>query len=319
MVKQLMYLAGLAVAIVLVSCDSTTDPADPGVITPPGAPTELMATSIDSGTIRIRWTAADTGVAATGFIVVVEEDGSNNPQELPISDGSTRTINISNLTNATVYNFTVYALNDTARSGQSPTIRWAPANRYTTDIRLYETSSSMGSGLMLPNTAGLTIGQGGMWDLCLDTRGEIFDIGSPRLSSYTDEQMPPEFPNGDVARETLIGKTWTNVTSLDDIYESADLTQETLEEKLITFNDADAAGSAFAFVVKTSSGNYAKVMVTAVDGKILQGTADDRYIDLVVSYQSGADVPYAVISKGTSNKYSKKLGGVIETTVKKAF
>lgn len=312
-----MYLAGLAVALVLVSCETTTSPTDP-VKTAPGAPTELMATSIDSGTIRIRWVAADTGATATGFIVVVEEDGSNNPQELPVGSASS-TINVSNLTTGTVYNFTVYAVNDTARSGQSPTIKWAPASRYTANIRLYETESDMGSGLMMPNTAGLTIGQGGMWDLCLDTRGEVYDIGSPRNSSYTDEQMPPEFPNGDVARETLIGKVWENVTSLDDIYESADLTQETLLEKLLTFNDADASGSAFAFVVKTSSGNFAKVMVTAAGGKLLQGTAPDRYIDLVVSYQSGVDVPYAVVSKENTGKYSKKIGGVIDSNVKKSF
>ena len=319
MVKQLMYLAGLAVALVLVSCESTTDPADPQPPVAPGAPTELMATSINETTIRIQWAAADTGAAATGFIVVVEEEGSNNPQELPISNGATRVVNISQLTDGTVYDFTVYALNDTARSTPSPTISWAPAGRFTADIRMYETESSMGSGVQLPNNAGLTIGEGGSWDLALDTRGETFDIGSPGLSSYTDESTPPEFPNGEPARATLIGKVWTDVTSLDDIFESADLSQETLEEKLLNFDQANGTGSQFAFVVRTTSGNYAKVLVKATDGKLLQGTTPDRYIDLEVSYQSGANVPYALKQKVVVSKYTKKIDGVIDTNVKKNF
>ncbi len=319
MTKQfLMLLAAFATVAVLTSCDSTTDPGDP-VVTAPDAPTELMATSTSSTSVSVKWTAATSGQAATGYIVKVEEVGSGSPQELEIDNPNTVIVDISGLVEGTVYEFTAYAVNDTARSGPSPTIKWSPASRHNTVMRLYETDSDMGSGIELPNTAGLTISQGGMWDVCLDTRDELFDIGSPTLSSYTDEKLQPEFPNGDVARVTLFGKVWTDVASLDDVFESADLTNETLQEKLLRFNTADSTGKQFAFVVKTAAGHFAKVLVKAADGKLLQGTAPDRYVELEVSYQNGNDVPYAVIAKSTQNKFTKKINGVIETNVKKAF
>ena len=100
-----------------------------------------------------------------------------------------------------------------------------------------------------------------------------------------------------MARVTLLGKVWPNVSSLDEVYESVDLTSGTLEEALYNFNAQDAAGAPFAFVVKTENGNFAKVLVKATGGSLLQGTAPDRYVDLEISYQSGVDVPYAVKAK----------------------
>ena len=231
-------------------------------------------------------------------------------QDLNVSGANTVQAAISNLNEGEVYSFTVRALNDTARSTPTATIMWAPAQRVTAQLRLYETSSSMGSGIMLPDQAGLTISDGGMWDICLDTRDDLFDIGSPTVSSYTSDEAQPKFPNGDVARVTMIGKTWTDVTSLDQVFESADLTQENLVETLIRFNQADAEGKPFAFVVKTQAGNYAKVLVKVNNGSLLQGTSPDRYVDLEVSYQSVIDVPYAGVDRTKWTQKKSAIGTV---------
>jgi len=307
MKNMLILAASLALVLVLTSCEESTTPNEPPVA--PNAPTDLMATSIDNETVGLKWTAPSGGQTPTGYVITIVDE-SNSSVDLSVSSATANSALVNGLDEGEVYSFTVRAVNDTAKSAPTATIMWSPASRITTMLRLYETASTMGSGILMPSTAGLTIGQGGQWDLCLDTRDDLYDIGSPTKSSYTSDEAQPKFPNGDVARVTMLGKAWTNVASLDNIYESADLTQEALSETLIRFNQADADGKPFAFVVKTQSGNFAKVLVKAAGGKILQGTTPDRYVDLEISYQSVINVPYAGIDR-TRWSSKKNQGGTI--------
>ena len=312
-----LKLAGLVVALAFVATacnENTNDPADPVA---PAAPTALMATSVNESTVGLKWTPNTTGATITGFEVTIQEEGVVTTSTVTFA-ASTSAGDVSGLTEGKVYNFTVRALNSTAKSDPSNTMKWAPAKRYITNLRLYETDSPSGSGIQLPDLAGLVIASGGLWDLCLDTRGGSFDIGSPTKSSYTNEDPQPKFPNGDLARVTLLGKTYTDVVTLEDIYESVDLiTAGTLQEALINFNTADTEGKAFAFVLKTAAGNFAKVLVKKSNGRLLQGTTPNRYVDLEISYQSGANIPYATVDNTPVNPFSKKIDGTIYTNVKK--
>lgn len=314
--KSLWLVALTAATLFMTACEDT--PTDPELVAP-DAPTAIMATSKNETTISVKWTKATTGEAATGFVLVIADDGGANAQSLDISNPATTNVDVSGLTEGKVYQMYVYAVNDTAKSSPTATIKWAPAKRYTTNLRLYETASDQGSGIEFPSTAGLTISEGGRWDICLDSRNESYDIGSPALSSYTDDAG--KFPNGQQARATAIGKVWQNVASLDDIYEAValnDAQNGTIEEKLLNFNTANTNGQQFAFVVKTAAGNFAKVLVKANGGKLLQGTAPDRYVDLEISYQSGLNIPYAITARSESSPWTKKTGVVVETNVKKA-
>lgn len=314
--KSLWLVALTAATLFMTACEDT--PTDPQAVAP-DAPTGIMATSASETEIFVKWTKATTGQAPTGYVIVVADDGGANAEELDINDPATTNLKITNLTEGKVYQFYVYAVNDTAKSSPTATIKWAPAKRYKTNLRLYETDSDQGSGIEFPSTAGLTISEGGRWDLCLDTRNASYDIGSPALSSYTDDAG--KFPNGQQARVTAIGKLWQNVASLDDIYEAValnDAQNGTIEQKLLNFNTADTKGESFAFVVKTAAGNFAKVFVKSNGGRLLQGTAPNRYVDLEISYQSGANIPYAVTARSESSPFTKKTGEVVETNVKKA-
>ena len=309
----LLFALSIALVLTLTSCEEeTTNPPEPPVA--PNAPTDLMATSIDAQTVKLKWTAPAAGQTPTGYVIsIVDENDAKIDRS--VSGAATTTAAIDGLTEGMIYEFTVRAVNDTARSAPTSTIMWSPATRTTTTLLLYETASDLGSGIELPSDAGLTIATGGRWDLCLDTRDELFDIGSPRVSSYTNTENPPKFPNGETARLTLIGLAWTDVASLDDIYESADLVTVSggtgsLTETLIRFNDANTQGKPFAFVVKTENGNFAKVLVKASGGKLLQGTAPDRYVELEVSYQSEIDVPYAGVDQ-TRWTTKKHAGGTV--------
>jgi hypothetical protein len=303
----------LAAMLLVVACnENTTTPTD----TPPEAPSGLMATSIDSETIGLKWTAPATGQTPTGYEIVYKAQGTST--EYTAEVGTSTEQAIAGLTEGTVYDIWVVAVNGTAKSSSSASVKWSPAKRLITNLRLYETASALGSGIDLPDLAGLTIEAGGLWDLCLDTRGGSFDIGSPTKSSYTTDELVPKFPNGDPARVTMVGKTYTNCTDLNLVYESADLaTVGTLQEALINFNAAHTAGQPFAFVVKTADGHFAKVRVRANGGQLLQGTADNRYVDLEISYQSGANIPYAKIDQATGNPSKKVYGNTTVSSFKK--
>ncbi len=308
--KNIWLMLALATAlVVLPACESETTPTDP-VETKPVAPTALMATSLDADKIALKWTIADD-TARKGYVITVKNMTTNQSNDMTVADEASTNMSISGLTEGVVYSFTVRAINVTVESDPSPTIMWSPAKRFVTNLKLYETESEQGSGIQLPSTAGLTVAAGDKWDICLDTRDESFDIGSPTVSSYTDSTGTKFIKGGLPARVTLLGKVWGNVASLDEVYESVDLTSETLEESLYNFNAQNTAGAPFAFVVKTESGNFAKVLVKAVGGKLLQGTAPDRFVELEVSYQSGADVPYAVTAKQDGPKWKKVNNSVI--------
>jgi hypothetical protein len=315
--KSLWLTALTAASLFMVACEDT--PTDPELVAP-NAPTAIMATSRSATAISVKWTAATTGEAATGYVLVVAEDGGANAQELTISSATTTNVDVTSLTEGKVYQMYVMAVNDTVRSTASPTIKWAPAQRHTANLRIYETDSDQGSGIELPSTAGLTISEGGRWDICLDTRDGSYDIASPTLSSYTSDEANPKFPNGDLARVTGFGKLWQNVASLDQVYEAValnDAQNGPIEPKLLNFNTADTKGESFAFVVKTAAGNFAKVFVKSTGGRLLQGTAPNRYLELEVSFQSGVGIPYAIVAPSETSPYSKKSGNMIESNIKK--
>lgn len=303
MVKSMLKINALLLAlfaVVMVGCNTNEDPVNPG--TTPNPPTALMATSVNATTVGLKWTAPSNPAATSYEVTATPTNGGASV----VKTFTTTSGSVDGLVANTEYTFTVKSLNGTSKSTTGAVIKWAGAARYTTNITLYETASGNGSGMTFPNTAGLRIAQGGQWDICLDTRGGVYDIGSPAMMSYTDSTG--KFPNGDRPRATLIGKQWVNTASLDNIYESVDLSQaDALSESRITFTSADAAGAPFAFVVKTVSGNFAKVLVKASNGKLLQGTSPNRYVDLEVSYQSGANLPYALKNILPGTPGTKKL------------
>lgn len=323
MVKSMLKINALLLAlfaVVMVGCNTNEDPVNPG--TTPNPPTALMATSVNTTTVGLKWTAPSNPAATSYEVTATPTNGGTSVvKEFTTTSGS-----VNGLVANTEYTFTVKSLNGTAKSTTGAVIKWAGAARYTTNILLYETLSSNGSGLEFPDMANLKVSEGARWDICLDTRDQnttpptpSFDIGSPTKSSYTDDAG--KFLNGGAqARTTLIGKVWPNVSSLDNVYESVDLGQAgALSEALINFNQADASGTPFAFVVKTASGNFAKVLVKASNGKLLQGSGTNRYVELEVSYQSGASLPYALKGNVVVAPFKRPVdGGFVETNFKKA-
>jgi len=284
MFKYKSLLAAMTlVALIMIGCnENTTDVAD----TAPSAPTGMMATSLGADKIAVMWTSPTAGtftsyklqLTATGVDTTFTVDKAVNAYEL------------SGLTEGTIYKFSLKSVNGTAMSATAATISWSPASRFTTiggnEIRLYETSASKGSGLRLYNSTTktpevLSISSGDNWDIGIFNRDlpDSLDTGSPGALNLTINKP----------RATLIGKIYNNVNSLDEIYEAADLT--VLAAGAYTLPNVATGG--IAFVVKTADGNFAKILVKSNGGKILQGTAPDRYVAVEFSYQMVAGVPHA--------------------------
>lgn len=296
MFKKISILAALFIALFAFNaCDEviTPDPDKPDAIV------LLQATSINSTTVGLRVTGSpsETDALFDGYYLKI------TPGTFPEEKITNKNLHqVTGLVEGTEYTFAVYAKFTNGEKSSDVTIRWSPATRYdVTDIRVYEYDSNRGSGLTLQGDGGipqtLTIARADEWDICLDTREGIYDIGSPVASAYTDNSGKFK-ANGKTARDLYVYNVFEDYNDLDDLFDSKAIDGYTPSQKVYPFTSRTAG---FIMSVKTfsgaGSGYFAKVLVKAANGKILQGTAPDRYVQLAVSYQKVVGVPYATFGR----------------------
>jgi len=292
--KLKVFLAIMLLGLFILSAcsDNTTTPVSGEK---PLAPSGLQATSIDSGSIKIKWQAStsESNALWAGYVLTyVGDDGSNSVQTT-LTAGKNPYL-ITGLTEGVIYTITIKAKLTNGETSDLIVVKWSPASRFDTDgfgdpIQVYEFASIYGSGLQLFNAS-----EGGPqvrktnskdnWDLGLDTRsGTIFGsatqitfgTGSPAITEISDA-IP--------------------ATGLNEIFDSKALDQKTFSEKTI-----DLANQSTGFVIvarskqASSSWNYAKIFVEKGLNGFLQGSGSDRYIKCYISYQKKAGVPYAKI------------------------
>jgi hypothetical protein len=295
--------AALLAGVFLLGCEETTTPQEPTTQSPPQPPSNLQALSVNDSIVRLKWTPSPSESNANfGFYRLRIYDDAAGRLVGTLRLGTQSPVDITGLSSGTVYRFELYAVwrdttRDTAQSLTAAVVRWAPATRYTTlpdgsPIRLYETASSLPSGLDFEGPDGkprtLTVAQANEWDLCLDTRGGSWDIGSPGMSSYTIAN--PRRTLLDTAR--LRQQRYLAVDSLNQVFETEAFGSTTLAEALVNFNNQRRG---FILVLRTQDGNWAKVFVKAdAQGNILRGTEPNRYVELEISYQKQPNVPYAL-------------------------
>lgn len=283
--KSLLAAATL-VALIMVGCNENTTTVD----TPPNPISGLMATSINESTVRLKWTAP-TG-SYSSYIIRYNSTASDSMKVTAPS--GTEMLDISSLTSGTVYTFTVTSLNSDNLESTTKSMKWAGAMRFATyksglPIRLYENSSSKGSGLQLYDDVtgepkNLKVDAGDFWDIGIDNKGLTDSLysGSPTQLTginFTTSRL-----------STFIGKDYSGIDSLNQVFESSDLVATT--DDAIRYPNLSPKG--FVFVVKTANGNYAKVFIKPnANGEILQGTPGDRYVEVEISYQKIKAVPHA--------------------------
>ncbi len=286
-------LAALAI-LILVACDGGTGPGT--TVTVPAAVDSLQATSINQTTVRLRWRASATA-AVTGYRVTIVNTASG--ATIGTTNTTSTLFDVTGLTAGTVYAFRIQSRTaDTVSVARE--IRWSPAVRVTTmqggAIRIYETASGFGSGLGIQGgtALNLTIARATEWDLGIATRSaDTLLFGSPGGLGYAAL-------SGRMSNDTRTGDNlYLNVDSLNQVFD----TQIQMGAPGAFTIPLRTITRGFVLAFQTRAGNFGKVFVKSANGVILQGTAPNRYIEVEISYQPVANVPYAVTpSSGTIAK-----------------
>ncbi len=284
---------------------------------PPAQVAWLRASSISDRTVRLKWdTPADADPGLTLITVEWKAVGASESGSLELAP-ATREVDIVEIQPGVMYDFTLRAHRGASASAPA-TIRYAAAARFTHDrldpaatLRMYEKTSSHGAGLVLdPHRGGpYNIGVGqpdpkvqlGMY--VMTGNGEDSVIVGPAYSFVEFKHVDSFDPNVYISQMS---------------YDVKDLDSWMMERPLNSYIATDYGNvSAFIFpAISTSLSHgfvlrtglegeyhYARVLVKNVNGRILQGEAPNRYIEVEVSYQEKANIPFA---KGSG----ERRGGV---------
>lgn len=303
MFRNLILSCALALGIVVAGCNENPTIAPDPVIT------GLGASSLTPTSVALAWNsfsgASTYNVAWTG------------PSSGGLTGISTTTATATNLAPGQEYTFTVTGVDAAGAviSTSSSSIKWAGAERHndvegssTTRIRMYEHASPRPSGVNLsagagPTNVSLKANTPGVAQLAMyvDPKeggnpnkivvGPVYAITEYKVSAASD-------PNK-VDQNVFISATTTkDLTSLDTWYMSTNLeAQIDPGSNIKAYEFLSPVQTGNGFVVRTgTAGNYhyARVLIKSdATGKILQGGFPDRYVELEVSYQRNAGVPYA--------------------------
>ncbi|MCC7437641.1 MAG: fibronectin type III domain-containing protein [Armatimonadetes bacterium] len=316
--KSFLIGSALLATLVVGGCNENDTPTDP---TPdpvaPKAVTNLLAVSLSETSVGLRWNSpVDT--ALTGYEVSWKSTDGVDSGSATVAPATDTTENATVKVGKT-YTFTVKTKRGTTLS-TGVSVTWAGAQQFSNDaanaattIRLYEKASSNGSGLTLDPSLGgprnmsvATPSAAVQLGFIVDPAGKVV-IGA----AYSF----PEFKNVDkfdsntyVSTQSWVANglsSWFLTQSLDK-YIPADGNL-----RAFTFDATVTGTSGQGFVARTgTTGNYhyARIFVNNVGGKLLQGTAPNRYVELTISYQNTPNVPFA--KRGAESPvgvYSRRL------------
>ena len=297
-----MFAVTLLIAFTFTACEE--DPVeDPGIITPlpiPKAVDSLKAGATNDSTIRVTWRHSPdrdsvwfkeyhVEIARAGMTPQTATVAKNyNGVDVPVDNGI-------------VYTFTVTAISDSGKVSSEKSINWAASKFFNTvsgePIRVYGSAASYGSGLRLfdgTEPSIHTVSQGANWNLGLYTRNDSLVFGSASVVGplYNNFQGTPA--------NAYITDVLYDDAALSGLLLDKDLSTLTFSAKAINLK-ANTNSQGAVFFARVGSGNtahYAKVIVRKSGGNYLQGTGNNQYIEVVISYQTAAGVPYAKIFAG---------------------
>lgn len=301
--KSFLIGSALLATLVVGGCNENDTPTDP--IPDPVAPkavTNLLAVSLSETSVGLRWNSpVDT--ALTGYEVSWKSTDGVDSGSVSVAPATDTTENAT-VAKEKTYTFTVKTKRGTTLS-TGVSVVWAGAQRFSNDaatpattIRLYEKASSNGSGLTLDpglggprNMSVATPSATVQLGFIVDANGKVV-IGA----AYSF----PEFKNVDKFDSNTYVSTQSWVAnSLNDWFITQSLDKYIPADgnlRAFTFDATVTGTTGQGFVARTgATGNYhyARIFVNNVGGKLLQGTAPNRYVELTISYQNMPGVPFA--------------------------
>jgi hypothetical protein len=175
-------------------------------------------------------------------------------------------------------------------------------------LKLYEKAATLGSGLGIdggPRNISLATGEAGDFSkvqlaMVLNATGNTFDIGP--AAAFDEYQHVLDFD-----QNVYVSDSSFSVNSLSDWYSSKSL-EDYIPKPLdngvgFTFNNAGATGVMFFVRLGSTAAtaHYARVLVKSNGTDRVQGTAPNRYVEVEISHQAVAGVPYAKFVAGRPN------------------
>lgn len=311
--KQFLFAAFIAAfaGMAMVGCNENPD--DPG----PGGDdvnpvTNLEAVSLSSTEVGLRWTASTSDVDE--YRISVRGPGGT---EVTTATATGTSATIEDLTAGTIYTFGVTAVDTDLASGDDEsvetTVVWSPALRFdeqtqptTTTLRLYPRSvSDKGSGILITSTgarnasANTSSPDRSEFQLLADIQddGAGFVIGAPKATEFEDF-----LAYGDFKADVQASNTSFEIDDLDSWYRDAslaDLFTGTGSANAFSFGDRLPSGKGVGFAIRWGSAGqyrYARVFVVpTTSGELIREdvVSNDPYVEVQISYQDAAGVPYA--------------------------
>jgi len=298
--------------IVFTACESEEEIITPNPILITVLPAEMMyAGQTGETTITISWDHSPSSNQTwfKGYELTISAPGETDVvKEL----GKTQFYSeCSGLNKTKTYTFTIVAIgidtNDNVTEVKSSvkTIDWALASHFSkndvgADIKIYvKESSNYGSGLNLFDQEGAPsnwkVANGSRWNLALGSKSDLV-FGT--ASSVKDKVGFNNFEGTPADAEIAIPNFDNDTDVLTDL-QNTDLSKFSYSKQYIDLNSSSATSKSdgFMFFARTGTpGNYhyARIIVLKKGGKYLQDeTTSDPYIQVLVSYQTRANVPYA--------------------------
>jgi hypothetical protein len=306
-----MLAISLLIAFTFTACeDKTVEPYDPEPIeNPTPRPVDsLKAGAVSETEIRIQWRHSPDRDSAwfKEYQVELVRPAPLTPLYSTVQK-ELNTITFGGITNGAVHTFIVTAVSDSGKVSSERSISWATSRYFSNAVSVYgsaATGAGQGSGLRLfDGTSGPSVhmvAQGAQWHLGLYTRNDSLLFGSASVigNLYTNFQGTPEN-----VYVTDVLANWDEA-ALGGMLLDKDLRDLNFQLKALNLKATPATtnsqGAVFFVRVGSnhSTAHYAKVIVRKVGGAYLQGSGNAQFIQVVVSYQTAAGVPYAKIFAG---------------------
>jgi hypothetical protein len=287
MKKQLTILCALVVAAVssfyFTGCTQTE------TVNTGSAPTNVMAASLGSSSIGIKWTR-DASDASDDTVYVTDQSTGIVVQKLVATSPSSQQI-ATGLHTATMYDFVVHSVN-----GNSAKLTWMTANRYT-GIKVYEFDANGPSGLNLANGTNVSL-QGNTTGAGVDFWLDEDTSSASGLMLKGGQRYDPNWRHSYVNNDQVYASNGTG-SALDAAYSSTDFSAFMTQVANSTgtlYNQfaipATANGSRI-ITVETADGNLARVELVPNGSSYIYGSGSNRYITVNVSYNPSTHMPYA--------------------------
>ncbi|MBN1448741.1 MAG: hypothetical protein JXA28_12490, partial [Bacteroidetes bacterium] len=214
----------------------------------------------------------------------------------PRGDGTT----VDGLQNGTRYDVQVWAVTTAGKqSSAAATVEWAPAIRRSVNqdgqpIRVYATTSTQfNSAVDLFNASGVceVIPQSGQE---FRDRGDLYVYAPNDASNFLDLRSPSTANNQGLV--TQFSSVTYDADALDEqaATTSPQLSTYTKQQVTITNASVNKGLVVFGRLNRGSNYYYFRLLVKrGSNGRLVQGSGDDRYLEFDVSFQHIKDIPFA--------------------------